>query len=46
MSVKSVMGKKNRQFLEVSDGVHKKRFGKHSQGLFTTGGQHLDLSSA
>jgi peptidoglycan hydrolase-like protein with peptidoglycan-binding domain len=39
LSVKSVMGKKNRQFLEVSDGVHKKRFGKHSQGLFTTGGQ-------
>jgi hypothetical protein len=33
------MGRKNRQLLEVSDGVHKKRFGKHSQGLFTTGGQ-------
>ncbi len=39
LSVKSVMGRKNRQFLKVSDGVHKKRFGKHSQGLFTTGGQ-------
>jgi peptidoglycan hydrolase-like protein with peptidoglycan-binding domain len=39
LSSKSVMGNKNRQFLEVSDGVHKKRFAKFKRGLFTTGAQ-------
>jgi peptidoglycan hydrolase-like protein with peptidoglycan-binding domain len=39
LSAKSVIGKKNRQFLEVSDGTHKKLFAKFKRGLFTTGGQ-------
>jgi peptidoglycan hydrolase-like protein with peptidoglycan-binding domain len=37
--INSVVGAKNRQFLEVSDGSHKKRFGKFRKGLFTTGNQ-------
>ena len=39
LSVKSVMRNNNRQYLEVSDGVHKKLFGKFHLGLFTQGSQ-------
>jgi peptidoglycan hydrolase-like protein with peptidoglycan-binding domain len=39
LSVLSVIGNNNRQFLEISDGNHKKRFGKYRQGLYTTGSQ-------
>lgn len=39
LSVLSVIGNNNRQYLEVSDGNHKKRFGKYSQGLYITGDQ-------
>ncbi len=39
LSVKSVLGKGNRQFLDVSDGVDRKRFRKFRRGLFTVGGQ-------
>jgi peptidoglycan hydrolase-like protein with peptidoglycan-binding domain len=39
LSVKSVVRNDNRQFLEVSDGVHKKLFRKFRRGLFTMGSQ-------
>ena len=39
LSIVSVVGRKNRQFLEVSDGVHKKRFGRYGKGLYTVGTQ-------
>ena len=39
LSIKSVVGKKNRQFVEVSDGRQTKRFGKYRKGLFTSGNQ-------
>ncbi|MDA0652564.1 MAG: hypothetical protein O3C49_04705, partial [Proteobacteria bacterium] len=39
LSVISVIGNNNRQFLEVSDENHKKRFGRYSQGLYTAGDQ-------
>jgi peptidoglycan hydrolase-like protein with peptidoglycan-binding domain len=39
LSVTSVMGNNNRQYLKVSDGVHQKQFGKFRRGLFTTGNQ-------
>jgi len=39
LSIKSVVGKKNRQFVEVSDGHQTKRFGKYRKGLFTSGSQ-------
>ena len=39
LSIKSVVGKKNRQFVEVSDGRQTKRFGKYRKGLFTSGSQ-------
>ena len=37
LAIKSVVGKKNRQFLEVSDGFRRKRFQKFGRGLFTSG---------
>ncbi len=39
LSIKSVVGRNNRQFLEVSDGFRRKRFQKFRRGLFTTGNQ-------
>jgi peptidoglycan hydrolase-like protein with peptidoglycan-binding domain len=39
LSVQSVTGNNNRQYLNVSDGVRQKRFSKFRLGLFTTGGQ-------
>lgn len=39
LSVKSVKGNNNRQYLKVSDGVHQKQFSKFRLGLFTTGSQ-------
>lgn len=39
LSVKSVMGGNNRQFLEVSDGFRRKRFQQFRKGLFTMGNQ-------
>ena len=39
LSITSLLGRKNRQFIEVSDGVRKKRFAKFRQGLFTSGDQ-------
>jgi peptidoglycan hydrolase-like protein with peptidoglycan-binding domain len=39
LSLKSVTRRNNRQYLEVSDGVFKKTFGKFGKGLFTTGSQ-------
>ncbi len=39
LSIKSVTGSGNRQYLKVSDGVREKRFRKFRLGLFTTGKQ-------
>ena len=39
LSVKSVSGNDNRQYLKVSDGVHEKQFSKFRLGLYTTGSQ-------
>ena len=39
LSIKSVVGRNNRQFLAVSDGFRNKRFQKFRQGLSTTGNQ-------
>jgi len=39
LSVNSIVGNKNRQYLKVSDGVNQKQFRKFRRGLFTTGGQ-------
>ncbi len=39
LSIKSVTGNNNRQYLKVSDGVHHKQFRKFRLGLFTTGKQ-------
>lgn len=39
LSVRSVMGRSNKQFLEVSDGFRRKRFQQFRKGLFTTGNQ-------
>ena len=39
LSVKSIKGNNNRQYLKVSDGVHQKQFSKFRLGLYTTGGQ-------
>ena len=37
LSIKSVAGKGNRQYLEVSDGFRRKRFQQFRKGLFTSG---------
>jgi peptidoglycan hydrolase-like protein with peptidoglycan-binding domain len=39
LSVVSILGNKNRQYLEVSDGIRKKRFGRYSRGLYNLGDQ-------
>ncbi len=39
LSIKSVTGGGNRQYLKVSDGIREKRFRKFRLGLFTTGRQ-------
>ena len=39
LSVTSVTGRNNRQYLKVSDGIHQKRFSKFRLGLYTTGSQ-------
>lgn len=39
LSVKSIVRNNNRQYIEVSDGVHKKLFRKFRRGLFTMGSQ-------
>ncbi len=39
LSIKSVAGRNNRQFFEVSDGFRRKSFQKFRRGLFTTGNQ-------
>ena len=39
LSVTSVTGNNNRQYLKVSDGVHRKQFSKFRLGLYTTGSQ-------
>ncbi len=39
LSIKSVTGSSNRQYLKVSDGVHQKQFRKFRLGLYTTGKQ-------
>lgn len=39
LSVTSVTGNNNRQYLKVSDGVHRKQFSKFRLGLYTTGRQ-------
>ena len=39
LSVKSIKGSNNRQYLKVSDGVHQKQFRKFRLGLFTVGSQ-------
>jgi peptidoglycan hydrolase-like protein with peptidoglycan-binding domain len=39
LSLKSVKGNNNRQYLKVSDGVHQKQFSKFRLGLFTSGSQ-------
>ena len=39
LSVRSVMGRDNKQFLEVSDGFRRKRFQQFRKGLFTMGDQ-------
>jgi len=39
LSVMSVTGNNNRQYLKVSDGVRQKQFSKFRLGLFTTGSQ-------
>jgi peptidoglycan hydrolase-like protein with peptidoglycan-binding domain len=39
LSVNSIVGNNNRQYLKVSDGVHQKQFSKFRLGLFTMGRQ-------
>jgi len=39
LSVNSIIGNNNRQYLKVSDGVHQKQFSKFRLGLYTTGSQ-------
>jgi peptidoglycan hydrolase-like protein with peptidoglycan-binding domain len=39
LTIKSVVGKGNRQYLDVSDGFRRKRFQQFSKGLFTMGNQ-------
>lgn len=39
LTVKSVVGRGNRQYLDVSDGFRRKRFRQFRKGLFTTGDQ-------
>jgi len=39
LSIKSVTGSNNRQYLKVTDGVHHKQFCKFRLGLYTTGKQ-------
>jgi len=39
LSVSSVVGIQNRQYLKVSDGVNQKQFRKFRRGLFTSGSQ-------
>ena len=39
LSIKSVTGNNNRQYLTVSDGVRQKQFSKFRLGLYTTGSQ-------
>jgi len=39
LSINSVLGNNNRQYLKVSDGVQQKRFGKFRLGLYTGGSQ-------
>lgn len=39
LNIKSVTGRNNRQELEVSDGVHRKRFVRKNQGAWTLGNQ-------
>ena len=39
LSVRSVLGRNNKQFLEVSDGFRRKRFQQFRKGLFTMGSQ-------
>lgn len=39
LSIKSILGQNNRQYLDVSDGFRRKRFQQFRKGLFTVGNQ-------